>query len=178
MAPNLSDHTVFWVNRESRAEAFAALLSAPPPYSMPADPQRDIASIDPRVWNDLPHMSVGKAPIRAAVIDVDRAHRLIAAALVDGDQGRFDNMSIDMRFYSPYSHNPFSVAVGPLDFQGRPLRMEFFCVARKIGTRIRPVGLGGGFYVNSADGEGGVVGLGGGKNQGSNKPVLRVVYVL
>ena len=143
---------------------------------MPAIPERDVAYIDPRIWNDLPHMSVGKGPIRAAVIEIDRAHRFIAAALVDSDQSQFDSMSIDMRLYSPYAHNALSE--GPLNFRGRPLRMEFFCVARKIGKGTKPRGLGGGFYVNSTEGEDGVVGFGGGKNQGSNKPVLRVVYVL
>ncbi|OBT51465.1 hypothetical protein VE04_07408, partial [Pseudogymnoascus sp. 24MN13] len=85
IAPHLVAHTIFGVNRESRAEAFRVLLNAPPPYSLPADPGQDVISLDPRIWNDLPHMSVGKAPIRAAVSDVDRAHRFVASALVDSE---------------------------------------------------------------------------------------------
>ncbi|ELR04246.1 hypothetical protein VC83_00299 [Pseudogymnoascus destructans] len=174
IAPHLPAHTIFSVNRESRAEAFRVLLNALPPYRLPADPQQDIIFLDPGNWNDLSHMSVGKAPIRAAVCDIDRAHRFIATAMVDTDGGRFDSLPVDMRFYSPYGHN--NLPAGPRDFQVRPLRMDFVCVARKVGTGRR--GLGGGFYLNSADGEDGVVGLGGRKDQGSKKPALRIVYVL
>ncbi|OBT87580.1 hypothetical protein VE02_04111 [Pseudogymnoascus sp. 03VT05] len=101
IAPHLFAHTIFSVNRESRAEAFRVLLNAPPPYSLPADPEQDIISLDPRIWNELPHMSVGKAPIRAAVRYVDCAHRFVASSLVDGDSSRFDSLPVEMRFYSP-----------------------------------------------------------------------------
>ncbi|OBT64842.1 hypothetical protein VE03_06427 [Pseudogymnoascus sp. 23342-1-I1] len=172
ITPRLVAHTIFRVNRESRAEAFAVLLSAPPPYSLPADPQGDVLSLDPRVWNDMPHMSVGKAPIHAAVIEVERAQQFVASAMVDSDGGRFDSVAVDMRFYVQSYR---SLPEGPLDFRGQPLRMEFFCIARKVGGGAR--GLGGGFYVNSADGEDGV-GLGGRKERGPKKPVLRLVYVI
>lgn len=119
-------------------------------------------------------MSVGKTPLRAAVIEADRAHRFIAAALVDSDQGRFGSLPVNMRFFSPYSAT--SLPGGPRDFQGRPLRMEFVCVARKIAAD--GLGFGGSFYVHSADIEDGVVGFGGKKSQGPQKPVSRVVYVL
>lgn len=119
-------------------------------------------------------MSVGKVPIRAAVSDVERAQRFVAAALVDSEGGQFSSVAVDMRFYSPYGHTVMSA--GPRDFLGRPLKMEFFRVARKVETGS--AGLGGGFYVNCVDGEELVVGLGGRKGQGPRKPVLRVVYVL
>jgi hypothetical protein len=123
IAPHLFTHAIFSVNRESRAEAFRVLLNAPPPYSLPADPQQDIISLSPRIWNDLPHVSMGKAPIRATVSDIDRAHRFVAATMVDSEGARFENLPVDVRFYSP--HGYAAISAGPLDFQRRPLRTDF-----------------------------------------------------
>ena len=118
-------------------------------------------------------MSVGKVPIRAVVNDIERAQRFVAAALVDSEGGQFGSLAVDMRFYSPYGHT--AITADRRDFLGRPLRMEFFRVASKVETG--GAGLVGKFYVYCADGEEGVVGFGGRKDQGPRKPVLRVAYV-
>lgn len=108
----------------------------------------------------------------AAVVESDRAQRFVASAMMDSDGGRFDSVSVDMRYYSVSSHQT-DIFGGPLDFRGRPLRIKFFCFAGTVGRGRR----GGEYYVNSADAEDGM-GLGGRKGQGPNKPVLRVVYVI